>query len=295
MSGDTLFAGSQHGIDLSTNDGNDWTNYGNVTDQVFCLARYGSTLFAGSNYYRVMMIHDTMSFFTNLAAGLPITASGLCLSVKDTTLFVGTNEHGIWRRSVVQLVPIELRSFTASMVDDRIVLSWKTESETDNYGFDIQRSREDGAAWETVGFVPGSGTTRQPRTYSYIDPLADGCAQSGILRYRLKQIDADGSFSYSPTVAVNLPNPGNVISLDMNYPNPTRSITTIRYTIPAAGHVQLRILNLLGQVVSSVVDAVQPAGSHSCTVNTGLFQNGVYVYELSVDGKAVQKKMEIVK
>ncbi len=94
------------------------------------------------------------------------------------------------------IVPVELLSFTASANDDKVTLNWTTATETNNKGFEIQRSKKSKLKskkeWEKVGFVEGSGTTTEKQEYSFPDKNIT----SGKYNYRLKQIDYDGTYKY---------------------------------------------------------------------------------------------------
>ena len=105
-----------------------------------------------------------------------------------------------WTFSTDQELPVELSSFTASTKGKDVFLNWKTETEINNFGFDIERKTIDGQ-WEKTGFVNGNGNSNSPKTYSYIDPNPIGGSK---FQYRLKQIDNDGQFEYSEAVEVML-------------------------------------------------------------------------------------------
>src|SRR5690606_28158309 len=96
-------------------------------------------------------------------------------------------------------VPVELASFTASVSDGKVNLSWATASETNNYGFEVERKAE-GQEYTKVGFVSGFGTTTETQVYSF----TDNSVTSGVYTYRLKQVDFDGTFEYSNEVEVDL-------------------------------------------------------------------------------------------
>ena len=87
------------------------------------------------------------------------------------------------------------------------------------------------------------------------------------------------------------------ISLYQNYPNPFNSSTTIRYELTDFGHVQLNLINMLGQKIRTIVDQVQSPGLHQYKLNTEDFglSSGVYLYSLSVGNTVVTKKMLLVK
>jgi len=191
-------------------------------------------------------------------------------------------------------VPVELASFSATMEVNRVVLEWHTESENNNFGFDVQRM--EGSVWETIGFVEGHGTTTQPQTYMYVDPLSDALADaSAALRYRLKQIDTDGSYVYSEPVDVLLSLPESALLLQ-NYPNPFNPTTTITYAIPEQGKVSLVVYDLLGRTIQTIVNDVQDAGTYSISFDATGLPSGLYFYRLYLDSRLVAaRKMALVR
>jgi len=90
------------------------------------------------------------------------------------------------------VIPVELNSFSASVQNDKVILKWKTATETNNSGWSVERSK-DNAEWKSISFVPGAGTTTSIKEYSYTDKNL----QAGTYQYRLKQIDLDGTIEYS--------------------------------------------------------------------------------------------------
>ena len=125
------------------------------------------------------------------------------------------------------LIPVELISFTSEVDNNVVTLLWQTATETNNSGFEILRSTQnDKSIWERIGFVEGKGTTTEIQSYSFQDK-----PEAGIYKYKLKQIDFDGTFAYSSEIEVEVKAP-NVFSLEQNYPNPFNPTTKIKYTIP---------------------------------------------------------------
>ncbi len=98
-------------------------------------------------------------------------------------------------------LPVELTLFTATMVKNEINLFWKTETEVNNYGFNVERRINEGE-WNNIGFVEGHGNSNSPKEYSYSDK--DLFAGGSKFQYRLKQVDTDGSFEYSDVVEVEV-------------------------------------------------------------------------------------------
>lgn len=196
------------------------------------------------------------------------------------------------------VVPVELTAFTAAVVGNDVSLVWITATETKNFGFDIQRKLIESDSWEKINFVKGNSTTTTPVRYEYTDEnLA-----AGAYNYRLKQIDTNGSFEFSPiiTVEVGLP---KTFALNQNFPNPFNPSTTINYQISTANssatETTLAIFNILGTQVLTLVNEEQGPGFYSVVWNgknrEGLqAPSGVYIYQLTAGRFKETKKMLFV-
>ncbi|MCW9065893.1 MAG: T9SS type A sorting domain-containing protein, partial [Ignavibacteriaceae bacterium] len=190
-----------------------------------------------------------------------------------------------------EYIPVELTSFTASLNNNNVTLNWNTATELNNKGFEIERTVTSlTQSWLSIGFVPGFGTTTEPHTYSFID----SDLESGKYLYRLKQIDFDGSFEYSDEVEVEISLPLEY-ELAQNYPNPFNPSTAIKYTVPSAGTVQLKVYDILGNEVTTLVNEYEPAGIYNVEWNASSFQSGVYFYQLKTEGIVETKKMVLLK
>ncbi|MDZ7622923.1 MAG: T9SS type A sorting domain-containing protein [Ignavibacteriaceae bacterium] len=187
------------------------------------------------------------------------------------------------------VVPVELTSFTAASNGADVEVSWTTATETNNQGFDIQRMSE-GSSFEKVGYVPGFGTTTELKSYSFVDTKLG----SGKYSYRLKQIDFDGSFSYSQTIEVDIVAPSS-FGLEQNYPNPFNPTTTIRFSIPVETDVRLNVFNALGQEVAEIINSRLKEGYHEVDFDAGTLTSGIYFYRLEADKFVDVKKMIIIK
>jgi hypothetical protein len=187
------------------------------------------------------------------------------------------------------IVPVELTSFTASAVKDEVELNWTTSTETNNQGFQIERMTA-GGTYEEVGFVAGFGTTTEPKSYSFVDSKLE----SGNYTYRLKQVDFDGTFTYSNEVNVDVEIP-LVYALEQNYPNPFNPSTTIKYSIADEGFVKLVIFNMLGEEVTTLVNTQQKAGRYEVNFNAAGLSSGVYVYRLETANFVTSKKLMLMK
>lgn len=201
----------------------------------------------------------------------------------------GTISNATWVSSDSPL-PVELTSFAATPKGRSVELVWETASEVDNYGFEIERSPAGSTTWENIGFVSGNGSTNIPHSYSYTDVTAVGPVQ-----YRLKQINRDGSFEYSQTVAAS-PSMIKVLELDQNYPNPFNPATNISFTVPTNGHAVLTVVNILGQRVATLFNGEAEAGRmYQASFDASGFAAGLYFSRLEHNGTVKLKKMQLIK
>ncbi len=185
--------------------------------------------------------------------------------------------------------PVELTDFYSNVSYGKVNLSWKTATEINNRGFEIQRSK-DKADWSTIGFVDGKGTTTEPNEYSYTDKPT----LSGTYYYRLKQYDLDGNFNYSKTIEVDL----RIIkdfALEQNYPNPFNPTTTIGYELPNESNVTIKVYDILGKEVATLVNGKEQAGVHEVNFNGSGLGSGMYIYRMNAGNYTVTKKMILMK
>jgi hypothetical protein len=201
-------------------------------------------------------------------------------------------------------LPVELLSFSSSVIDDDVTLSWTTATEINNSGFNIERKQVHSLQsivgneeWQTIGFVNGKGTTTEPQTYSFVDENLS----ADKYQYRLKQIDFDGTFEYSNVVeAVILP-PAK-FSLEQNFPNPFNPTTTIKYSIPevathrdASLSTTLKVFDVLGNEVATLVNEYKPAGKFEVEFNATTLASGIYYYQIKTGEFVQSKKMILLK
>jgi len=187
------------------------------------------------------------------------------------------------------VIPVELISFSAVPNGADLELNWTTATEINNQGFDVERMSV-GGVFEKVGYVPGFGTTTEPKSYSFIDSKIG----SGNYSYRLKQTDFDGSFSFSNTIEVEIAAPSS-FALEQNYPNPFNPITTIRFSIPVETEVHLNVYNTLGQEVAEIINGRLKEGYHEVEFDAGSLTSGIYFYRLEADKFVDVKKMIIIR
>jgi hypothetical protein len=172
------------------------------------------------------------------------------------------------------LLPVELSSFTAHLKNGTAQLKWRTATEVNNYGFEVQRSfRKD--EWEAIAFVNGHGTTNSPRNYSYEDVLSANTAPE--IRYRLRQIDRDGTEEYSPVVMVRTRAQASFGIADA-FPNPFNPSTTLSLNLEENSAVTVKLHDVTGREVLTVLEnASLSAGSHSVIVQASALTSGRYI------------------
>ncbi len=202
--------------------------------------------------------------------------------------------HLDWQNTGGTPLPVELTSFIANVNDGDVILEWQTATEVDNYGFDIQRSVISGQRsneWEKIGFVTGYGNSNSPKHYFFID---ENITASGKYFYRLKQIDNDGSYDFSPIVLVEIENPKE-FALEQNYPNPFNPNTVISYQLSASGKVTLKIYDVLGKEIAMLVNEEKESGVYEVEFDASYLAGGVYLYELVANDYRAVKKLMVIK
>jgi hypothetical protein len=180
-------------------------------------------------------------------------------------------------------LPVELISFTAKVIGKSISLNWKTATEINNFGFEIERRTLNAKheAWDEIGFVNGNGNSNSPKEYSFVDKNPGG---SGVIKYRLKQIDNDGQFEYSDVISVDYSI--NDFGVYQNYPNPFNPGTTISWQSAIDGNVSIKIYDILGNEVAEILNEFKSAGKQEIKFETAStnkrLTSGVYIYKIEI-------------
>ncbi|QQS38074.1 MAG: T9SS type A sorting domain-containing protein [Ignavibacteriales bacterium] len=175
------------------------------------------------------------------------------------------------------VIPVELSAFTALANGNNVVLNWSTATETNNHGFEVQRKV--GSEFVAVGYVEGAGTTTETQNYTYTDREVG----TGTHTYRLKQIDLDGTFEYTQEVEAEIISP-SVFALEQNYPNPFNPSTKISYSLAIDSRVTLKIFDVLGQEVMTLINSSITSGLHEVNFNASNLNSGVYFYTIDAQG-----------
>jgi len=232
---------------LSTNNGTNWTPLrasGMITG-AGSFQPNGQPLYNGTQAAWVNQMIDLSSYTgQNVMIRFFFKSDGSLnrdgFFVDDIKLFTYTS------------VPVELVSFTGIADNDNVVLEWKTATETNNYGFEVEKQRNN--EFVTIGFVKGSGTATGEKAYSFTDKnVAPGKAV-----YRLKQIDLDGTSTTFDAIEVDVA-PVWSYSLAQNYPNPFNPSTMIEFTLAEQGDVTIELFDVQGTKVKELLKGNQSA------------------------------------
>jgi len=231
------------------------------------------------------------------------------VGVVDTTQNMisvsGVSTWNLWTLGDMNApLPIQLAHFSAVVLSGtmNVSLTWGTVTETNNFGFLIQQCQENQTTFIDVpnSFVPGHGTTVNPQEYSW----THAGVSPGSYWYRLKQIDFDGTFSFTEAREVILDAPTgvddkevpHVFALDQNYPNPFNPTTKIRFSVERTGYATVTLFNALGQEVRTLFSGDARAGQgYTLQVDASHLSSGVYFYRLVSAGASALKRMLLLK
>ena len=224
----------------------------------------------------------------------------LCSGVGNLTTFgVGPNKElyvagfqdDVIYRFNCSVLPVELTSFTGQVDGRSVRLTWATASETQNAGFAVQRAAGD--RFEPVGFVEGPGTTQQPQTYA----VAVRDLALGVHRFRLKQLDTDGSATYSPEVEVTVPIDA-AYAVTAPHPNPARGVARFTVTVETAQRVTAALYDVTGRRMQTLFTGTLfgPCVPTPITVPSGRdLASGAYL--IRVEGRAfvAERRLTVVR
>jgi len=222
---------------------------------------------------------------TPVGSSIGLTGTG---TTYDNFTWTNFSDDTPGQPNTSQLLPVELTNFDAMLVGNKVQLNWSTATEVNNYGFEILRSTQND--WQKIGFVAGHGNSNSPKDYSF----TDANAPKGNVSFKLKQVDTDGNFTYSDVVTVN-----NALAKSFKlyspYPNPFNPSTTIKYSIPSASNVTLKIYDVIGNEVASLVNEKKDAGGYEVNFNAKNLPSGIYFSTLRSNGNVQTQKLLLIK
>lgn len=192
-------------------------------------------------------------------------------------VFVLSTNNGLGAYRSSSVLPVELSTFTASVIDRTVRLNWRTESESNSHGFEVQRSSAN-QSWSQIGFVKSAGNSVSSQNYSFVDSKLE----TGSYSYRLKMVDLDGSFRYSNVVEVEIGTP-LTFALSQNYPNPFNPATRIDYQVPFSANVTIELYSITGEKVATLVNNYISAGYYALDIDASVLRlaSGVYFYRMT--------------
>ncbi len=194
--------------------------------------------------------------------------------------------------TLTTILPVELTRFDALAVGDEVQLTWQTATETNNAGFEIQTRRaESNAVWQVLDWVEGFGTTIEAQSYSYrIEDMAPGTHD-----LRLRQVDFDGQFEYSPVVEVTLEVPGTHRLYGV-YPNPFNPEAVVKFVVGAEHPVRLALFNVYGQHVETLYEGTPSANElQQVRIDGSRLPSGTYMVRLTGPGFEETQPVTLIK
>jgi|SaaInl7_200m_RNA_FD_contig_31_426260_length_2544_multi_15_in_0_out_0_1 hypothetical protein len=228
--------------------------------------------------------HETIAIDT--------VANTITVVTKDFSVWAIADTNDAMFAADPAITPVEMIALDASVdANNAVTLNWSTASETNNFGFYIERS-VDTHVWTEIGFVEGHGTTEDLHNYTFVDNAAEAGTH---YVYRMRQVDYNGDTEISNSVAVVVAVPSEY-ALRQNYPNPFNPTTNISFDLKETGRVKLELYNVLGQKVMTLIDSeVMDAGMHVRQFGMSSLATGVYFYKLEVNNFSQVKKMMLLK
>jgi carboxypeptidase T len=280
-------------VQISTDNGSTWNALqGSLTKPGSGIGKQipaGIPIYDGTHSSWVQEISDLSAY------------TGKQIKIRFTLLSDGATQRDGWYIDDIAVfyygaLPIELTSFTATTGNNEVLINWRTATEINNTGFEIQRSKGNTPAneWQFLGFVNGRGTSVKSSSYTFTDrkPL------QGKQYYRIKQIDANGTFTlYGP---VEIDNSARIdFSLEQNYPNPFNPNTVIKYSIPEAGIIAIKLYDILGTETATLLNEYKEAGRYSLNLSSSQLKNklssGIYFYTIKAGRYIQTRKMILMK
>jgi len=198
--------------------------------------------------------------------------------------------------------PVELSSFKAVWRSEKGILEWTTATETNNFGFEVERLADasaDGAykIWQRIGFVAGHGNSTREQRYTFVDEHPRIVMDAdGIVRYRLRQIDFDGIAVHTHVAELRIPATAGGFSHAQSRPNPLyRSAGSARlgFSLVAPARIRIELLDLLGRPVRLLCEGDYRAGEHETVIEAAGLSPGGYFAVLSSGNLRLTRRLSI--
>jgi len=191
-------------------------------------------------------------------------------------------------------LPVELAGFSGQANSGTARITWQTASETNNAGFEVQQKESESGSWKQVGYVESKaegGTTTEARSYEYT--VSD--LPVGTHKFRLRQVDLDGSASLTDPVSVKIRMEDSV-TLTSPAPNPTSGSTTLSFAVKEKAETTITLYNTLGQRVATVYEGIPQAGERqNIQLDVSGLSSGMYMIRLQMSDETRMEKMTVVR
>lgn len=197
-------------------------------------------------------------------------------------------------------LPVQLIYFFASIQPESVLLKWGTATEVNNFGFEIERAYNTTSNWETIDFVLGNGTSNIPINYEYQDTSV---LRTGIVYYRLKQVDVIGDFEYSDTINVNFISAITLENSDVpkqflisnNFPNPFNPSTKMNFQIPVQQLMNINLYDINGKLVKQIAAQEFLPGNYQLILDFSDYSSGIYFVRFETQKNVITKQITFIK
>ena len=174
------------------------------------------------------------------------------------------------------LLPVTLMSFGGKKINNAVNLLWQTANEINSKGFEIERSYNNLDYFEKIAFVDAKGANKaSANAYNYIDTKAD---LSNVIYYRLKQLDNDGKYKYSPIVEIDADNSATVVSA---YPNPLLNSTKIDLRVAQNVSAVISVYDIKGEEIMRFNQNLTK-GANQINIDLSKLNSGIYISKIQI-------------
>lgn len=225
------------------------------------------------------------------------------LRAQDNSAAKTPNNWGVWSNATLTVLSgistpgaVSLSSFNCLASTQGVTLKWTTQSELDSELWEIERSASAAEPYVKIAEQEARGTTNQPTEYEYFDASV---ASQKVYYYQLVEVSRSGDRTAYGPIEVRTLGPAS-FALGAPIPNPFSGQAEIRFQLPVASNVSLKIYNITGQLVNTLVSEVRQAGYYSAIWNGKndkgqTMSNGVYFYSLEAGSFKATKKITLIK
>lgn len=280
----TVGSGDYSGMEIAYDDTGNLSNHTGVEGWEFAIPLSAIGASTGEQFELFALYGADDYISANTLPEIPNQGGTNLESNPDFTTISG-DQH-----SSQQVLPVELASFEAQRNGSGATLNWKTASETNNSGFAVQHAAGDGA-FEKAGWVDGAGTTTEAQTYSFsMEELS-----AGTHRFRLKQVDLDGTTSFSDEVSLQV-QPDGAVAIERVSPHPVKATSTVRLTAKESGSVTVTLYDVLGRQVKTLHEGRVAANqAEQFTVDGSTLASGTYFLRVTGEGFTRTKRITVAR